>query len=296
LVLHFSGDKLLSDITDEDVAKMVATRRKNRAVPARGKNKPETYPFVSPGTVNHTTVRLQAMFTHAKENWKDDKRAKIRFAHEPIWKKHKLNVPRKVARLLKDGERECLDTAVRADYEPLVAFASTTALRFNSCVTLKWTEVRWAEGIIEKPGKRKPGGREKIERVPITDRVREILEPLIGHHSEFVFTFVAKRRRIKGKRYPVTSGGTATMWKRLCDKAEVKNFGFHGLRRDRATKVWRETRDIVAVSRLLNHSDIATTMRYIGVDTRDVAEAMEATELADSTQRGRPLPIDPAKP
>jgi site-specific recombinase XerC len=55
-----------------------------------------------------------------------------------------------------------------------------------------------------------------------------------------------------------------------------------GLRRDRATKLWRETGNLVLVNHLLNHGSITTTMRYIGVDTRDLAVAMEQTDLADS--------------
>jgi len=284
LVQYFPDDTFLTNITDKDVANMVAARRNCRAIPPRGKREPETYPLVSPQTVNHTIVRLQALFTHAKRHWSDRKGEKIRFRAEPTWKSHKLDVPRNVVRVLDDNERGRLDSTNRSEFEdfvPIIGFATTTALRFMSCVTLRWSEVLWEMGVIEKPGKRKPGGREKIERVPITARVREILEPLKGHHPIYVFTYVAKRTRdgrIKGQRYPLTAQGTATMWKRLCAKAGVKNFGFHGLRRDRATKIWRATGDFLIVNKLLNHSDIETTMRYIGADMRDVAKAMEETD------------------
>lgn len=278
IVEYFGAAKLLCEIDDHDIKGLVEARKKQRAVPAKANKAPGAYPLVSAGTVNHLVVRAQALFTHARREWK------IKFDKEPDWRSHKLHVPRKTARVLEGSERAKIDLATRADYEPFVAFASTSALRFASCVSLKWSEVHWQEGVIVKPGKRKPGGREKIETVPITSRIREILEPLRGNHSTFIFTFVAQRNhdgRKKGQRYPLTYQGAATMWKRLCEKAEVENFGFHGLRRDRATKVWRATGNVVAVNRLLNHGDIATTMKYLGVDVRDVAAAMEK---ADSLQ------------
>jgi integrase len=278
---RFRRDMELGDITDDDVTALVKWRSAQRAVPPKATKKPEAYPYVSPGTVNHTTVRLQALFTHIKENWKDNADRKIRFPAEPTWKKHKLNVPRKVARVLEGNERGRLDSATRADYEPFVAFASKTALRKASCVSLEWPEVHWGEGFIEKPGKRKPGGGEKIERVPLTPGIVAILKPLVGHHPTRVFTYVADRTRdgrVKGQRYPLTKGGVASMWKRLTVSAKVEKFSFHGLRRDRATEVYRATKDLVAVSHMLNHGSVATTQKYLGVDTRDVAMAMEATD------------------
>lgn len=286
LVEFFGKTKLLTEIDDNDVAKLVAWRKAQRVVPMHTKKKPEACPFVAPGTVNHTLVRLQAIFAHARREWK------VAFRHEPDWRKHKLNVPRKTARVLEGKERERLDAATRDDYAPFVSFASQSALRFESCVTLRWAEVKWEAGAIVKPGKRKPGGREKIETVPITAALRKILESQRGNHPEFVFTFVAQRTRDgrkRGQRYPLTYNGAETAFRRTKDKAKIADFGFHGLRRDRATKVWRATGNLVAVNRLLNHSNIETTMRYLGVDVSDVARAMEVADSVGGVPSIPPL-------
>jgi integrase len=290
LVEFFGKTKLLSEIDDNDVAKLVSWRKAQRVeVKASKSKKPVVRPFVSPGTVNHTLVRLQAIFAHARREWK------VAFRHEPDWRKHKLNVPRKTARVLAGKERERLDKTVRDDYAPFVAFASQSALRFESCVTLRWNEVKWETGTIVKPGKRKPGGKEKIETVPITAALHKILESQHGNHPEFVFTFVAQRTRdgrTRGRRYPLSYNGAETAFRRTLRKAKIENFGFHGLRRDRATKVWRATGNLVAVNRLLNHSNIETTMRYLGVDVSDVARAMEAADLVDGVPSVTPLNDD----
>jgi integrase len=114
--------------------------------------------------------------------------------------------------------------------------------------------------------------------VPITTTIRNILLPLRGHHSEYVFTYVALRSRdghIKGERYPLTRSGVKIAWRRLRKKAGVTGFRFHDFRHDFGSKLLRETGNLKLVQRALNHSDIATTTRYAHVLDNEVAEAME---------------------
>ncbi len=130
----------------------------------------------------------------------------------------------------------------------------------------------------------------KIETLPITDRIRAILEPLAGHNPDMVFTYMAQRDREgrkRGQRYPLTYNGAMSAFRRAkerarkqtMDKTTLVKFGFHSLRRDRATAVYKATKDVVAVNRLLVHGDIQTTMRYLEIDTDDVRRAMEKTDL-----------------
>ena len=58
LIEHFGKDKLITDITDDDVTKLVAWRRGHR-VEATGA-------LISPFTVNDTTEQLKKLFTRAK--------------------------------------------------------------------------------------------------------------------------------------------------------------------------------------------------------------------------------------
>ena len=68
LLLDFLGkDKIISDIGDDDVIRLVAWRRGHR-----GKGGP----LVSPFTVNDTTEQLKKIFTQSK-GWG------VRFGHEP---------------------------------------------------------------------------------------------------------------------------------------------------------------------------------------------------------------------
>ena len=77
LIKHFGKDKLLTDITGDDVA----WRRGNRN--SKGE-------VLSPFTVNATTATLKKLFTRAKA-WG------VRFEREPQWKRFWLNSHRSVS-------------------------------------------------------------------------------------------------------------------------------------------------------------------------------------------------------
>lgn len=258
LIDFFGKDKLITDITDGDVAKLVAWRRGHRVR--------EDGPLISPSTVNDTIEQLRKLFTRAKM-------LGVRFDHQPQWSKHLLTEPQERVRELVDDEAERLAAAARDDYAPLFLFARVTGLRLKECVTLRWDEVNWGTRQIQKLGK---GG--KLETVPITTAVREILWPLQEHHPEVVFTYIAQHSRdsyLQGERYPVTYSGVRTEWRRLRKRSGVTNFRFHDLRHDLGTKLLRQTGNLKLVQRALNHANIQTTTKYAHVLDSEVAEALE---------------------
>jgi integrase len=280
LVDYFGPTKLLAEIGDEDVARLVqwrrAHKRNNRDVGKDG----EPVGFVSAATVNRSTTEvLKKLFTRAKRTWKHT------FPAEPTWRDHMLREPIERVRELKREEGAALTLATRADYEPILKFARVTGLRMDECL-LTWSEVDWDAGLIKTIGK---GG--KLVTAGITPAVRDILEPLIGHHPTAVFTYVAVRTRagrVKGRRYPITYSGLQSQWKRLRAKAGVTNFRFHDIRHDVGTKLLRQTGNLKLVQRALNHSDIKTTTRYAHVLDAEVSAAMQTlatTQARDGKSR-----------
>jgi integrase len=255
LVEFLGKDKLLTEITGDDVAKLVAWRRSHRV---RDR-------LISPFTVNATTKQVRKLFARAKL-WG------VRFNHEPRWREHWLKEPQERVRELAEHEAAQLDAAIRDDLAPFFAFARASGLRLRECL-LRCSEVDWGTRRITKLSK---GG--KIVTVPITSAIREILWPLRGHHPEHVFTFVADRTvsgRVKGRRYPLTYNGIRNAWWQLRKRSGVTGFRFHDFRHDLATKLLRETGNLKLVQRALNHADIKTTTRYAHVLDAEVAEALE---------------------
>ena len=276
LVDYFGAGKLLTEVFDNDVVQLVARRRGDRVI--RNKRvKPAECPLISNATVNRSTVEvLRKLFTRAKQAWG------VKFDREPKWRTHRLREPEERVRELAPEEAARLDNAMRADYAPFFAFARTSGLRLRECL-VRWAEVNWDSGRIQKKGK---GG--KLVSVPITPALRAILWPLRGDHPEHVFTYVAVRTRggrVRGQRYALTYSGVKIAWRRLRKLAGVEGFRFHDFRHDLATKLLRKTGNLKLVQRALNHADLKTTLRYAHVLDSEVAEALE--QVAKSRNQSR---------
>jgi integrase len=252
LIEFFSKDKLVPDITHDDVCDLIAWRRGHRT--RSGK-------LIAPATVNLTIMQLKTLFATLRPR-----------VHEPEWRKLWLPVRHEYPRELMGDEGDRLEAVTRDDYAPLFALAQTTGMRQSECL-LRWSQVDWGARQIRRSGK---GG--KPVNVPITPTIREILWPLRGHHPEFVFTYVAVRTHrtwIKSRRYPITLAGLRAHWHRLRKVAGVTTFRFHDFRHDFATKALRETGNLKLVQRMLNHADIRHTLRYAHVLDSEVAEGFE---------------------
>ena len=56
-------------------------------------------------------------------------------------------------------------------------------------------------------------------------------------------------------------------------------FGTHSMRRTKATLIYKRTKNLRAVQLLLGHSNIQSTVRYLGIEVDDALEMAEQTEI-----------------
>jgi integrase len=292
LIGFFGPDKRLDEITNDDVTKLVAWRRSHTIMGRKKDKDGNPAKLVSAATVNRsTTILLRAVFSRAKDYW--DRR----FPREPKWGRHILEEPDERVRELDAHEAQALDDAFagkhertnkhqrknhRTDYELWFRFARITALRRNETL-IRWQNVIWyvkpvvkgnvtIYGRIETIGK----GDRKVN-TPITPAVKNVLDQCKGDHEEYVFTYVCQRPlegQKRGTRYPITPEGAKSQWRRAKARAKVENFRFHDIRHDVGTKALRLTGNLKLVQKLLNHSDIKTTVKYAHVVDDEVAAAL----------------------
>jgi integrase len=57
------------------------------------------------------------------------------------------------------------------------------------------------------------------------------------------------------------------------------DYGTHTMRRTKATLIYRRTKNLRAVQLLLGHSDLESTVRYLGIEVDDALEISEQTEI-----------------
>lgn len=281
LLGYFGADKRLDEITDGDVAALVAWRRGHHATVMvrneRGELAKKSVRPITPATVNRTATQvLKALFSRARRTWR------YSFPQEPIWKDHWLKEPTERVRELHAHEEEELEAVIRDDYRPWIEFVRLTGRRLSETL-IRWEHVNRFSGSIVSIGK---AGRKVT--TPISDELKMLLKSVEGDHPEWVFTYVATRTRdgqIKGERYPITRSGALSQWKRMRLKAKLSDFRFHDFRHDTATRALRVTGSLKVVSRLLNHTSITTTARYAHVTDDDLVEAM--SRMAKSRENSR---------
>ena len=74
--------------------------------------------------------------------------------------------------------------------------------------------------------------------------------------------------------------------RRLCDKAKVPRFGFHGIRHLSASILFNAGHDLGVIQAILRHRSPSTTERYLkSIGLERVREALESLSLkADSAE------------
>lgn len=164
-------DKRLCEITDRDVAHLVARRRGesvNNVAAALGRKRGNRYvkpsKLVSPARVNRSvTEPLRKVLLRARDVWAEE--------IKPIaWKKHRLKEPQERVRELKADEQARLFAALQAQYHAIVRFALATGCRLSECVELEWSAVDWDNRTVMIFGKG-----EKLAPIPMSAAVRELL-------------------------------------------------------------------------------------------------------------------------
>jgi integrase len=157
--------------------------------------------------------------------------------------------------------------------------------RRDSVITLLWSKVDLKAGRAEVRAKGN-----QWHTFPLTPRMVALIanQPKVAAQ---VFTYVCERpspprgdrpRRLRGERYPFSRQGWYRKWRASLKAAEIDDFRFHDLRHTAATRTHRASRNLVAVQKLLNHSDISTTAKYAHANEGDVRSALMETDSRNS--------------
>jgi integrase len=297
LIFHFGPDKLMSNIGNDDVFKLLNWRRRHRVGEWRRNDKgewirhkvSEKAKLLSPFTVNDTTEQLKKLFTYLKSSGVVIKTAP-NFGDEKFW----LKEPKSRPRSLSNKERTSLNEAmeIRPDAEPLILFARMTGKRKSESINLQWPHVKWDQGVIAIKGKG-----DAWVTIKITPAIRALLSPLRDHHPTHVFTYVAQRTMkvkrkngtteelVKGKRYPFNKDGLRRIWNKIRQEAGIPMIGddrfrWHDQRHDFAINFLKKNPSAFGMKMLqkaLDHTNFETTANTYGdVHVDDVADAVEA--------------------
>ncbi len=256
---------LLQDIDNQTIAKLVAERRNERRYNVANKETGR----ISNSTVNRTVTQpLRHILNRARNIWK----ALVADIH---WSEHILSEPKERIREASSREEIAMQSSLSRGYDIALEFAFSSGCRRMEILGLRWENIDFDGSMFTVLGK---GGKSRI--LPLTPRLRQIVEKCIGHHESHVFTYTAlrtdKRKGLeRGKNYPLTVAGLKTAFRRGVVRAGVSDFRFHDTRHTMATRTLRKS-NIRVVQRMLGHEDVATTAKYAHAVMDDIALAMDA--------------------
>ena len=240
----FFGSRQLSHITAKDVDDYKDVRL------AR----------VKAATVNRELAVLRHLFNLA-ERWNKY------FGKNPVAQAKLIPVNNQMERILTDQEEDALIRASNTYLQAILICALNTGMRKSEILTLKWANVNLNNNtiILEHTNTKS----KKTTKIPINSTLRKLLleQKLKNTASDYVFL------SSKGTPYKREDSLRQSFLGAL-RRSGIEGLRFHDLRHTAATRMVEAGASIVAVSKILGHSDIRTTMRYAHPDN-SLKEAVE---------------------
>lgn len=139
----------------------------------------------------------------------------------------------------------------------LFMFGIYSGLRISDILPLRVRDVRDKVYIYKREKKTS-----KERRFPINDALKPILESFIENKKDYEYLFKSK----KGKNAPITRQQAYNILSSAGKVFGQDAIGTHTLRKTFGYHMYQQTHDIITIKEILNHSDIAVTYRYIGIN------------------------------
>jgi integrase/recombinase XerD len=164
---------------------------------------------------------------------------------------------------LRAEEADRLSNACKTTEEKLLVWTLLdTGLRVSELCSLTGENIQWQQRAIRVKGKGGPyGKRSKLRVVPMSPRVRAILEPYFALNPKW---FVGTRQAQK-------------VVKRVANRAQLtQEVTPHVLRHTWATLALQKGMSLAAVQKILGHDRLTTTAIYLNLTDQHIVEEYEA--------------------
>jgi len=246
---QFFSDKKLSQITVNDIDEYKIKRLKE----------------VKPASVNRELACLSHLFNYAK-------RQKRYFGENPVSLSRLIPENNQKERILTSHEEESLLNASPGPLRSIIITALCTGMRKNEILTLRWNNVDLNNNLITIDHTNTKS--KKTRRIPINTKLKQLFRELRLKSAGNEYVFLSTN----GNRYK-RHDSLKKIYNRTCKLANISGLRFHDLRHTAATRMIENGVNIVAVSKILGHADLKTTMRYAHPD----ASLKEAVEILGNT-------------
>lgn len=137
-----------------------------------------------------------------------------------------------------------------------------SGLRISDILRLRVRDVKDKDYIYLRE---KKTGKEK--RFIINDELKGMLKKYTEKKNDYEYMFLSP----EGNNQPISRQQAYNILNEAAEHFGLDAIGTHTLRKTWGYHTYQQTKDIVAIQEILNHSDISITKRYIGInqDTKD---------------------------
>lgn len=160
-----------------------------------------------------------------------------------------------------------------------------TGARVGEILNLTWEDV--SKQSLKLWTRKRRGGSRQYRELPMDTKLCEILTAQKAVTGNNTHVFVNPRT---GEQYAMHQPAVRDMMKRLCEKAEVKHFGFHAIRHFFAISLIQARRAGLAdIQRLLGHQRATITdiyLKSVAPDLDHLAEIIEASVQPIAPRKG----------
>jgi integrase len=187
----------------------------------------------------------------------------------------KLKVPPQIFDFLRIDESHRLINSADGIWRKMIITALGTGLRFGELIALNWDDIdlqrreltvrkSLVRGILGSPKSN------KIRKLPIPESVYTVLKDMSPKQG-YIFSDTSG--------IPLNKHTCLRRLHECCQKACLREIGWHCLRHTFASHLAQAGANLVAVQNLLGHSEIRTTMRYAHITGDLLKEAIGVLEF-----------------
>lgn len=229
---------------------------------------------VKPYTINHYYGLLKTLFNYAIDQGKHPGPNPIKkFKAYPVDRRRRSFTDDEIFKIIKAAEiieKEArLDTDITRYAKRIVIMLLLTGMRAGEVLNLKWQNIRNEKIILQRTETKQK--REKI--IPITSGLQKILDSV-------------PKRKPEDRIFPFSQDGLRkyTKWiiHRIRKISGISDFDFHSLRHTAATIMVSESLGkgvgLADIMKILGHSRMETTLRYLHDDENRMKKAVEIIE------------------
>jgi len=155
-----------------------------------------------------------------------------------------------------------------------------TALRISDLLALTMDDVRKLDpaapalNLVEiKTG--------KPRKIMINQTCLQVMQRRLAEHAKDKYLFQSEAVNIdRRKKQPISRRSVGRVFEKVGQKIAPRlQLGTHSMRKTRGYAMFEAGRSIESICKVLNHSTPAVTMRYIGIDQRDIDQSYVEFEL-----------------